>query len=415
VFGTNPEYFFWTVLLTHLLNVGLLWYLVCRLTGSMRLACVGAALWGTCPLQEGALGWYAVYGHVVVATAMLAFLAQLTDDYARRSRPGRGALALWYALALVASMSFGTGIGIAMMFPLVIVLFLPHWRCYWRWPPLLSLSLVIPLLYIALQWIDQHFFIGPIAGGPVQVARVARANAPVVVQATLRLLAFGVERLLFGLLPLPVPTSMIPAYVMLALLAALVLAIVLRAPSTIRRQLGACALLTLAAYGMIALGRAALITACLPQQLGNFSRYHYTPLVPITLAFCILLNQAATAWRSLAALKNVALAAWLTLAAAAVLLSPPNINHHDKERLRTEQTVRHINAQIQAHKPGENVYLRSGPWQIFVGFFPANTVDGRRVYFISDQPSLIELRGRRTSTLFVTSEEVARDATAENR
>ena len=46
--------------------------LVERLTGRWSLAVLAAAVWGTSPINEGALGWYAVYGQVAATTCILA-------------------------------------------------------------------------------------------------------------------------------------------------------------------------------------------------------------------------------------------------------------------------------------------------------------------------------------------------------
>src|SRR5262249_26016997 len=53
VIGLRADLYFWSVLLTHLLNVALLFGLLHALTASALLACFGAALWGMSPLQEG--------------------------------------------------------------------------------------------------------------------------------------------------------------------------------------------------------------------------------------------------------------------------------------------------------------------------------------------------------------------------
>ena len=78
LFGLEAGRYFWTVLLTHLLNVFLLFRILRNLTRSLTLACFGAALWGTSPVDYGALGWYAVYGQVLAATLLLVVLDQLT-------------------------------------------------------------------------------------------------------------------------------------------------------------------------------------------------------------------------------------------------------------------------------------------------------------------------------------------------
>ena len=55
-FGPQPTYFYWTALLTHLLNVGLLFAVIRRFTESVRLAYVGAVAWGISPAQVVEMG-----------------------------------------------------------------------------------------------------------------------------------------------------------------------------------------------------------------------------------------------------------------------------------------------------------------------------------------------------------------------
>ncbi len=77
-FGLDARPWFWTVYLTHLLNVWLLFRVVRTVTASATLACFGAALWGASPVVAGALEWYSVFGHVLVATALLIVLDRVT-------------------------------------------------------------------------------------------------------------------------------------------------------------------------------------------------------------------------------------------------------------------------------------------------------------------------------------------------
>src|SRR5262249_54281733 len=75
--GLRADLYYWTVLLTQLLNVALLFGVLRALTASAQLACFGAALWGMSPLQAGTLGWYSTYGHVLATTTMLLVLHAL--------------------------------------------------------------------------------------------------------------------------------------------------------------------------------------------------------------------------------------------------------------------------------------------------------------------------------------------------
>src|SRR5262249_43204730 len=112
VFGPEPRPWFTSVLLTHLVNVLLLHRLVLRLTGDLLLACLGATLWGTAPVLEGALGWYAVYGQVLLATIVLAVVSSLATAVARDRPPSRGQILAWAGLLAAGATCFGIGLGI---------------------------------------------------------------------------------------------------------------------------------------------------------------------------------------------------------------------------------------------------------------------------------------------------------------
>ena len=100
LFGLHAAPWYWTVLLTHLLNVWLLFGVLGALTASVPLACLGATIWGTCPLGVGALAWYSVYGQVLAGTALLIVLDQLSRLAATGAPVPRRTACLWYVLLL---------------------------------------------------------------------------------------------------------------------------------------------------------------------------------------------------------------------------------------------------------------------------------------------------------------------------
>src|SRR5262249_34369702 len=101
LFGPDPVRFQWTVLLTHLANVCLLFGVLRAITRSAGLACFGASIWGTSPLSIGSLGWYAAFGHVLVGTTLLLVLFGVTRA-ARTGRPiAARTAAVWYGLLLI--------------------------------------------------------------------------------------------------------------------------------------------------------------------------------------------------------------------------------------------------------------------------------------------------------------------------
>src|SRR5262245_16182800 len=160
--GPHPELFYWSALLTHLLNVALLFVVILRLTGRSGLASFGALLWGSSPLQEGTLGWYSVYGHALVGTTLLIVLAQAAGLARRGQQPSRRTRSLWAGLALIGATSFGTGVALAMALPFALYLLLPPGPK--RRPPLLALVVVVPLVYVGLTRLYEYS-----AGAPAPV------------------------------------------------------------------------------------------------------------------------------------------------------------------------------------------------------------------------------------------------------
>ncbi|HEY3186368.1 MAG TPA: hypothetical protein VGJ70_02760, partial [Solirubrobacteraceae bacterium] len=145
LFGPHPEAIFSAVLATHLLNVALVFGLVREITQSARLACFGAALWGTSPVEEGALGWYAVYGQVVATVIVLA----VVRDVVRRAGDVRRRTAWrWCALLLLATTCFGVAVGVSLVFPVVALLLVPALRARAAaLRPLVLLPVATVLLY----------------------------------------------------------------------------------------------------------------------------------------------------------------------------------------------------------------------------------------------------------------------------
>ena len=86
------------------------------------LAYFGAMLWDTCPALAGTLGWYSVYGQLLLTTLVLCVLWSL----GRVVRSGRAVSArvalLWTAVLAAGSTPVGTGLGVAAAFPVVAAL-----------------------------------------------------------------------------------------------------------------------------------------------------------------------------------------------------------------------------------------------------------------------------------------------------
>ena len=85
-FGVRPEWFYLTVLLTHAVNVWLLFRVLRNMDVDAAVACLAAVLWATSPMHAGTLAWYCTFGHPLVTTVLLVVLDDLTR-LARRGTP----------------------------------------------------------------------------------------------------------------------------------------------------------------------------------------------------------------------------------------------------------------------------------------------------------------------------------------
>jgi hypothetical protein len=412
VAGTDPRPYFWTVLVTHLLNVALLFGVVRLMTGSALLASFGAALWGTSVLSEGTLGWYAVYGHALVGTAVLVILYQALRAAESGVPPTRARRALWYGLALAAASCFGTGTAIALVLPLVLWILLPPAVRGHR-VPLVSLVVAVPALYAAQVWAYQRLAAVDLQSVTI-LGKLLSAGGPIV-EFGWHLLAFGLTRLLAG--PFPAGPPAVWSAVLLGLIALLILT-ARSADTGQRRRVLAATVLVLATYGVIAAGRGGLAVALLHNAVDAVRltpRYQYVGQLLLTPLVCVAL--ASLAGRRSVPRPGILLAMLYGIMTIGHVMWYVPIDHHDDSRGGVREVMDVVDAAVAGGPPGGTVripnraflHLPLPPVQfpgwaaVFTIYYPDNVVDGRRVQFVERDLKLIEtLRsGRRTGSLLV--------------
>jgi len=418
LFGPDPRPWFCSVLLTHLLNVLLLYAVIRRVTGDRALACFGATLWGTCPVLEGALGWYSVYGQVLLTGLLLIVLLRL----ARVVRSERGLTTReslgWALLLAVGAGCFGTGIVLAAVFPAVVVVVLSRRSWNSGAVGVLALTAVLVLAtYAGLRTHEAHLEPNLDAVAPdVLSLRSTLTAIPAALRFTLHLLAFGTATLVLGsgesTTPYPGPAAMAIAG---CVLAAIVAGLLGSSPPA-RRQLAVLVLLALASYAAVALGRASFF-GVFHYPLGRAAtsaRYHYLPLMLVAAAVCLALAPLR-AWRAGAARAVDGAAAAFVLARLALLgLRPLAIDHHDAQRRAVQAVLDRVRAAALAAPPGSVVRVENEPFPpalipwlfpgsagVFLIFEPADTIAGRRVRFVAGESDwrLAHERGGRIAAL----------------
>ncbi len=411
--GPRPELFYWSEFLTHLVNVALLFLVLQRLTGRAGLASFGAALWGASPLQEGTLGWYSVYGHALVGTMLLIVLAQATRLAGLGQRPSRRQRVLWCVLMLIGVTCFGTGVAMAVALPFTLFLLLPP-AARGRWPPLLPLVVLAPLVYVALTRLYEY---SSGASAPVRaIARSIFSVLPDAARTFARITGVGVTRWLMGCF---YPASFDAAhwYIVLLLFLVVVALCAWRASGLARRQMAGCLLLALACYAVIAIARSILQVAP-DTMIASLTRYHYAPTIPLTMLLCLMLRPLVD---RLAGTPGVAV---LVAAYAGLIVGyawrGPVIDRHDLEREQTREVLDAIRDAALKEPPGAtvritNVQFKAFPLYVFVPgwaaaftmFNDSDMVEGRHVVFVESNPNIIRSHGdgRRIGRLLVPPDE----------
>jgi hypothetical protein len=416
VFGPEPRPWFWSVLLTHLLNVLLLHRVVLRLTGDLLLACLGATLWGTSPVLEGALGWYSVYGQVLLTTLVFTVLSSLAGAVAAGRPPSvRRALA-WGGLLAAGAACFGTGLGIAAAFPLVVALAFPPDRRSARAAGVLVLTAAaVFTVYAVLR--DRSPDLDARARELLAPGTILAA-APTVLALGASLLGYGACTLLLGPLGLDAGYPDAASLGAVAVVTALVVAGWVAADGAGRRRLLWLGTLVVAACATIAAGRATVLIAwqVAIARSAAWPRYHYLLLALLTALLCAALASLHARGRTPSAVVAGGAAVWLAARVVLLAVRPHAIDHHDAERAETAAVLRAIHEAVAAAPPGSTVTIQNRPFAsapvarplfpgwagVFVIEFPANVVDGRPVRFVArgDDGTLAAERGGRIAALF---------------
>jgi len=398
-FGMHTEPWYAIVLATHLLNVWLLFGVLCALTGSVALACYGATLWGTSPLAAGALGWYSVYGQVLVATVLLVVLALAAR--------GAGAWVSW-VLLLVGSTCFGIGVAVAAAFPAVRFLLVP---ATWRRPAVrvawVALPAVTVALYVGCRSIGA--WLQPLT--PDQTIHEIAAThgygfAPSMLGP---LLGVGIAGAALGPFANAHDWHAAGLWTIVGIFALAVGVVTARADGRLRRTAIAMVVLALAVYASIAIGRAsvfALFHADLAER-AKAPRYHYVGMLPLVVLITVGLR-ALSEVRPLSAVPGrAALVAGLAILAVGYGRSRFAINQHPATRAYVGHVVAELEDAVRASPPGATVRLDNGslPGAVFGPdldvFFP-----GRAAIFLLVSPS-DELDGRHVR--FVEHDERTRE------
>ena len=302
---------------------------------------------------------------------------------------------------LLASLCFGVGIGMALVFPAVLFLLRPD-----AWTPrqVRVPSLVLPVVTVALYFGLRHLYasIAPMTVGEALQLAVARASLGGVPRVLAELLGFSVAASVrgFAMAPDTYPDAASMATVA-GFAGGVALALAYGEPD-VRRAISAMLVLALGIYGVIAVGRASyyVLFHVAPATLAAWPRFHYAGTIPIVVLLCLVAEQAARFSHRAVAVRAFALAAATIVGVVGFARSGFQIDDHRAVRTYVATALAQIRAAVAAQPPGTTVYLDNGDLPLtlrsltinqemlpgraalFVLVAPSGVLDGRRVRFV---------------------------------
>jgi len=422
LFGLDAAWCFAFMLIVHVVNVLLLFVLLRRLTSSAYLACFGALLFGVSPMNPGTLGWYAVSGHALAATFVLAALLLIVPHDRNGGPPLRFGTAAGASLCmLAASQSFGTGAAAALVYPLVAVLLRPS---ILRTRTSALIVGLVPVIVIGALFAlyGQARRLNPMPLDPSQIstAMLSSLGHPLVVYMFRHIAALGVFSLVTGpaYTLMRYPQGAVP---ILVVLGGGVTWVLVRGTMATRRAVLAFLILAVACYASIAAGRGLAFSFLRPDDLIRAylgaSRYHYLAQIALALVVTLVLAEIGPRLVWPPTTKRLLLGAWVMWTVAGTVLLRPPMDHFDGQRAEVVRIDESMLRQVRSQPAGTTVCIPNEPTQLAIGFpgsvgvfvmlHPDDELEGRRVRFVASNPALLARRvdGGRLAHLLVRPSE----------
>jgi hypothetical protein len=444
-FELAPRPYFVLALLSHALNVALLFYVVRIFTGRTWAACLASALWGMAPIHQGTISWVSQYAGLVATTFILVVLADLARHAASERRPSIATGLFWAVMLVSAATSWGSGLVAALLLAPLAWLCMPDACGRWRTAALLAAG-VPPVLVLFAAFSGS----GPSGFG--------QSAAPVLttLDAFARSLGYGVGAFWFGpwttfgddgVLMWPLAGAPLGSVVVRVCLASLPLFVLLgfafwKADGSTRRRMLGFAGLAAGSYAAIAVARTglALLFGGGAEFVAYAYRYHYFAMAPIAVCGALAL---VTLEDSLSARRGTRTAASARAMLVPVLLAlavitpfykraARHVDHGaiDLSRAKMQDSLANLDRALEKRVPGQPLYVENDPSRDLLLlnefyprlFFPGSVAiytfarsqerDGlESVFFVERDVDLVkQLRANprsRVSRLLVTPDEAA--------
>ncbi|MGA2526744.1 MAG: hypothetical protein ABSF79_09040 [Smithellaceae bacterium] len=430
LFGVNSIAYFSTVLLTHVGSAYILYKIIHLLTDKPSLAAAGMMIWGICPVNYGALGWYSVYGHVLVGFFFLLFLYDLL-----RVEKGKISYSIqiairWSIYLFLMAASFGTGLVIAFLSPVAIVVIL--WNNEKKWKIAASILPVIAAILLLFIFKDSiyYYFSGEVSNIKPVVLSVALSNYKIILEMFIRMCAYGIYCMAAFPMLFFFSTTEYPAIAIFISIPVVILFIVLFLRSQeYRRHYAVLSMFFLGLIGLTAYARAWLYNVFgVPMISASITpRYYYVILIVAVLILALMADELSDIFPKIAKVIVPSVLIVIILSVFPSMNLAPKIdisNTSVNEKKSYYNTITDIEKTIRAYPEGSSVFIDNkindqipifgasdtgfpGKAAVFTITYPNNTVEGRRVYFVEKDCRVaeknIEKKKWRISSLIVSA------------
>ena len=409
IFGLNSLVYFSIVLLTHACSAYLLYKIILLLTDRPSLAAAGSMMWGIYPGNYSSLAYFPSYGQVLTSLFFLLFLYDLIRIEKGEISFSKIVAIRWSFYAFLMATSYGTGLAIACLSPLIIVIIL--WEVDQKWKMAASMLPVIAMILVLFIFKDSiyHYFSGEVYHSTPIALDVAFRHYKVILEMFIRMCVYSIYTM--AALPMVLLThqpSSAPQYPLHAFFISIPVTIlfitVFFHSKEYKRHYLVFSMVFLGLIGLHAYGRAVFYQVFgIPASTASMTfRYYYVVYIPIVFIMSLMINDMLDIFPQI----SKAVISFVLLVIAISIYPSMNLakvidpfNTAAKEKFLYYETISDIEKTIKACPEGSSVFIDNtmknlfsiflpsgtdfpGKAAVFAIRYPNNTVEDRRVYFV---------------------------------
>lgn len=418
LFGVNPVIYFSIALLTHIVCAYILYKIILLFTDKPSLAAAGSMIWGIHPGNIASLAYFPAYGQALTGLLFLLFLFDLLKIERGDFSFSKKTAIRWSIYALLMATSYGTGLAIACLFPIIIVIIL--WKSDNKWKIVVSMLPLIAVILVLFIFKDSiyYYFSGKVSRTAPLPLDVAFSNYKLILEMFIRMCAFGIYTMAaFPIFILTYKPSLSPQYPVIAFFISIPVVILFltaffRSRNN-KQNYFVLGIIFIGLIGLHAYGRAVLLQFfSISVSLASMTfRYYYVVFIPIVLILSLMVNELLNLFPKI---SKVVIAFVFTTIVISIYPSmnlakaiDPSLNLASKERKIYYETIAEIDKTIRTYPAGSSVFIDNamknpitmlypsstdfpGKAAVFSIGYPHNTVEGRRVYFVENDCSVAQ-------------------------